>query len=221
MSQERESPRTGRTVRGQSGGAGTAQRNNSTLHEAMTAAGLTPPDHIEPGRIVRFPGAGKPSSNRAGWCKVFDDQQGAVFGDWSTGLQETWQARKPANDDELQRWRAIAEQAQAEAEAQRTEKAAKAAQTAADTWAQATAPDTMHGYLVSKGIDPHGIRQQGDDLLVPVYVDNKLSSIQRIKPGRFKEVSPRRQDQSRLSPDRESSRAYRHCRGLRDSRINP
>lgn len=183
MSHERENPRPGATGRGQTRSAGTAQNKDTTLADAMAAHGLTPPDNIEPGRIVRFPGSGKPASNRAGWLKLFPDGEGAVFGDWSTGLNETWQARKPANDDELQRWRKLAEQAQAEAEAERHQKATKAAQTAADTWSKAEDPDGLHGYLVAKDIEAHGIKQDGDDLLIPVYVDNMISSIQRIKPN--------------------------------------
>jgi len=165
-------------------------RVTQTLIEALEAHGLKPPDNIEPGRIHRMPGAGKPASNRAGWCKLFEDGHGAVFGDWSTGLSETWQARKPANDDELTRWREMAEQAQAEAAAQRTERAAKAAQSASDTWAQSTAPDALHGYLVSKQIEAHGIRRHGDDLLVPVYRDGELSSIQTIAPDGSKKFHP-------------------------------
>ncbi len=178
MSAEKRTPGGHRANEGHS--AGTAQANNNTLAEALEAHSLTPPDHIEPGRIHRIPGAGKPPSNRAGWCKVFEDGHGAVFGDWSTGLQETWQARKPKDANELARWRAMAEQAQAEAAAQRHQKAAKAAQSALDTWTQATAPDGLHGYLVSKQVNPHGIRQDGEDLIIPVYVNGELSSLQRI-----------------------------------------
>jgi len=156
----------------------------------MAAHGLALPDSAEPGRLVRFPGAGKPPSNRAGWLKVFPDGQGAVFGDWSTGLQETWQARKPANDDELQRWRQIAEQAQAEADHKRHQNATEAAQAARQEWDAATAPDALHGYLVSKGIDPHGIRQSGDVLLVPVNVNGELSSLQRIQTDGSKRFYP-------------------------------
>lgn len=152
------------------------------LAEKLAEHGLTLHPDAEPGRLVRMPGAGKPPSNRAGWLKIFPDGQGAVFGDWSTGLSDTWQARKPANDDELQRWRQIAEQAQAEAEQKRYQSATEAAQAARQEWDAATTPDALHGYLISKEIDPHGIRQQGDLLLVPVYVDGELSSLQRIGP---------------------------------------
>ncbi|MFO7764686.1 MAG: AAA family ATPase, partial [Wenzhouxiangellaceae bacterium] len=151
---------------------------------------MTLPDNAEPGRLVRMPGAGKPQSNRAGWLKIFPDNQGAVFGDWSTDLQETWQARKPANDDELQRWRQIAEQAQAEAEQKRHQSATEAAQAARQEWDAATAPDALHGYLISKEIEPRGIKQSGDLLLIPVYTNGELSSLQRIGPDGSKRFMP-------------------------------
>lgn len=167
-----------------------AEKPTEGLADALAAHGLTLPANAEPGRLVRMPGAGKGPSNRAGWLKLFPDGQGAVFGDWSTGLQETWQARKPANDDELQRWRQIAEQAQAEADHKRHQSATEAAQAARQEWDAATAPDALHGYLISKGIDPHGIKQSGDLLLVPVYVNGELSSLQRIATDGSKRFMP-------------------------------
>lgn len=71
---------------------------NRSIYEAIAAAGMEPPPHIEPGRIVRFAGVGKSRSNRAGWCRLFDDQRGAVFGDYSTGLHEVWQAEREPNE---------------------------------------------------------------------------------------------------------------------------
>jgi phage/plasmid primase-like uncharacterized protein len=66
----------------------------SNFRDAIRAAGLEPPDYIEPGRLHRFPGNGKRPSNRAGWCLLFHDGLGGCFGDWSSGLSETWQARR-------------------------------------------------------------------------------------------------------------------------------
>jgi putative DNA primase/helicase len=59
------------------------------LREAIIGAGMTPPRHIPEGRFVRFPGAGKGGGNTAGWCRLITPTL-AVFGDWSTGLTETW-----------------------------------------------------------------------------------------------------------------------------------
>jgi phage/plasmid primase-like uncharacterized protein len=62
--------------------------------EAIRAAGLQPPDVIEPGKLYRFPGVGKRNGNTAGWCRLFEDGLGGCFGDWASGLSETWQARR-------------------------------------------------------------------------------------------------------------------------------
>lgn len=55
---------------------------------AIQAHGLQPPDAIQPGKFHRFPGIDKKSGDDAGWCKLFDDGRGGVFGDFSAGLDE-------------------------------------------------------------------------------------------------------------------------------------
>ena len=54
---------------------------HAEFHDAMRAASLEPPDAIIPDKVMRFPGAGKKRSNRAGWCVLFSDREGGVFGD--------------------------------------------------------------------------------------------------------------------------------------------
>ena len=62
--------------------------------EAIRSAGLIPPDVIEPGKFHKFPGEGKGSRNTAAWCKLFPDGTGGIFGDYSTGLSDGWQAKR-------------------------------------------------------------------------------------------------------------------------------
>ena len=50
------------------------------FRDAIRSTGLEPPDSIEQGTLHRFPGAGKGPSNRAGWCKLFDDCVGGCLG---------------------------------------------------------------------------------------------------------------------------------------------
>jgi putative DNA primase/helicase len=70
--------------------------------DAMRAEGLNPPDHILPDEFMRFPGVGKKNGNTDGYCKLFADGTGGVFGDWSTGLKGFWQAEsdKPLSEQE-------------------------------------------------------------------------------------------------------------------------
>src|SRR5690349_17889710 len=94
---------------------------NDTFRDSINAAGLTPPDVIEPGRFHRFPGEGKRNGNTAGWCKLFEDGRGGIFGDFSTGLVKSWQAKasRPVSFAEREAFRRHVEEARVAAEAER------------------------------------------------------------------------------------------------------
>lgn len=68
----------------------------SQFPDAIRASGLEPPLHIEPGKLHRFPGIGKSNGNKSGYCKMFDDGEGGIFGDWASDFSETWQAKRSA-----------------------------------------------------------------------------------------------------------------------------
>ena len=62
-----------------------------------------------------------------------------------------------------------------------------AASGAADLWSNANRADAAHPYLVRKVLEPFGIRQSGNALLVPmVDADFRLWNVQRIRPDGFK-----------------------------------
>ncbi|MFO1250797.1 MAG: toprim domain-containing protein [Inhella sp.] len=65
--------------------------------QAFKAAILThlghAPEHIEPGKLHRFSTSGK-RSDTAGWCKLFDDLRGGVFGCYRQGISESWSAHE-------------------------------------------------------------------------------------------------------------------------------
>ena len=63
------------------------------FRDAIREAGLEPPDLIEPGKLHRFSTNGK-ARDDAGWCKLFADLCGGVFGDHRSGLSALWQARR-------------------------------------------------------------------------------------------------------------------------------
>lgn len=95
------------------------------------------PEHIEPGRLVRFPTNGK-RGDTSGWCKLFDDGRAGVFGDFRTGLAETWtaiarQAMTPAERAELARQ---VLRARAEREAQQRQQWARNAQHLTKLWGE-------------------------------------------------------------------------------------
>ena len=49
------------------------------------------PEVIEPGRFHRFATSDRRADD-AGWCKLFDDLRGGVFGCYRQGVSETWSA---------------------------------------------------------------------------------------------------------------------------------
>jgi putative DNA primase/helicase len=140
------------------------------FRDAIRAAGLTPPDSIEPGRFHRFPGEGKSNGNKAGWCKLFADERGGIFGDFSTGFVESWQAaqERPLSPAERDAHRERIELTKAEAEATRREEQAQAATKAAAIWKAATPAPYDHPYLVFKGVKSHGLRLHKGRIVVPL-----------------------------------------------------
>lgn len=158
---------------------------SDTFREAIHSAGLEPPARIEPGRFHRFPGAGKRKGNTAGWCRLFPDGRGGVFGDWSTGLHQTWQAEhdRPFTDQEREDFRRLVEEARRQAEELRQGERAAAAAKARKRLELAPVADPGHPYLERKGIGTHGARQDGGLLLLPMIDPaGELSALQTIGP---------------------------------------
>lgn len=155
----------------------------STFRDAICAAGLEPPAAIKPGKLHRFPGNGKRQSNRAGWCLLFDDELGGCFGDWSSGLSETWQVKrkKPYSRAERVAFARRVEEAKTQAEAERNARQANAAQRAAVIWNVATPAPDNHPYLIRKRIQSHDARIHKGALVLPVVdFTSRLTSLQFI-----------------------------------------
>lgn len=153
------------------------------FRDAIRAAGLEPPDVIEPGKLHRFPGNGKRNGNTAGWCKLFDDGLGGCFGDWSTGFSETWQAKrdKPYSKAERAAFARRVEEAKRQAETVRRTRQADAANRADAIWNAATPAPGNHPYLIRKCIQPHDARLHKGALTLPVMdFSGRLTSLQFI-----------------------------------------
>jgi len=164
----------------------------SNFYDAMARSGFDPPPEIAPGRVVRFSANGK-KSDRAGWVLLFPDEMGAVFGDWRSGEEHTWQAERERPQSEADRaaFRAMVETAKRQAVEAREREHAEAAARAAEIWAEAKPAPAEHGYLVTKGITPQGARISKDGkLLIPVYGPDGLMSLQFIAPSGEKRFLP-------------------------------
>ena len=162
------------------------------FREAITAAGLEAPDVLlDDGAIHRF----SPSGRRGGassWYVLHSDSVAAgVFGDWKAGFTSTWCAKsdKAMTPAELAAHRQRIKAMKAQRDADDSARLKGEADKAAIRWRGAAAP-SAHPYLVRKGVQPHGARQDSATLLIPLRdTTGKLHSLQTITPDgekRFK-----------------------------------
>ena len=114
------------------------------------------PDTIEPGRFQRFATRDR-RGDSAGWCKLFDDMRGGVFGCYRQGISETWSATDKRQMNRGQRI-ALAQQimaATAEREAAQRRQWAESAERIAELWAQCVPlvpGDPVALYLKRRGL---------------------------------------------------------------------
>lgn len=153
---------------------------------AIVQAGFNPPP-IVAGKFIRFAGLNKPSHNRSAWCHLFDDYQAGVFGDWSTGYQETWRAnhRQALTQEEKRQYAKQAQAAREQAEKDRQAKQQLVAKQAQELWRSLPQANKDHPYLTNKGLTlADGLKIEGSWLLVPLVdiATNKLVNFQRIAP---------------------------------------
>lgn len=160
------------------------------LHQAIAAAGMTPPPNIPPGRFVRFPGAGKRRGNTSGWCRVISPTL-AVYGDWSTGLTETWRDDAHRDSEESRRLLAEAKRREQEYRLAQRRRQHETAQQAANLISAATVGP--HPYLARKGFAGEvGFVHEGV-LIIPmrdVEDDTRVLSAQLIDRDGGKKFLP-------------------------------
>ncbi len=128
---------------------------HNAFRDAILAGVGHAPDVIEPGRLHRFGTSGR-RGDSAGWCKLFPDLRGGVFGCHRQGISETWSAIGRRTMTREQRI-ALARQvmaATAERGAQQRQQWAENAQRIAQVWAQCsplTPGDPVALYLGRRG----------------------------------------------------------------------
>ncbi|SDR90277.1 toprim domain-containing protein [Pseudomonas oryzae] len=155
------------------------------LFRDALAATLGPLDclPIPDGKIHRFHVPGDRAGRRNGWYVLhLDVIAWGALGSWSTGEWKSWSSRHPADQREAQLITIRIEQARCQHEAEKRQRQQVAAVEAVDLWSVAEPADSGHPYLVSKGCQPHGLRQLGAELLVPLFVARQLVNLQRIHP---------------------------------------
>jgi len=155
------------------------------FHQAIEAAGLQAPGVIhDDGALHRFSPGGKRGDRAAYYVLHGDGVPAGMFGDWRSGLQSTWCAKADSamTGAELAAHRQRIKAAQAQRDADEAARQREEADKAGARW-QAAAPAAAHPYLARKGIAAHGIRQDGEVLLVPLRdTAGNLHSLQTISP---------------------------------------
>ena len=152
------------------------------FRDAMLAAGLVPPETIDAdGSLYRFASNGKRGDD-SGWYVLHSDGIPAgCFGDWRTGLLQTWRADigRALTPAEQAAHRERIEVMKRERDAWQEQVRAEAASKAAAIWDRA-APCTEHPYLSSKGIQASGARLYKESLVIPLRAEGALHSLQFI-----------------------------------------
>ena len=95
------------------------------------------PEVIEPGRFQRF-GTSDKRGDTSGWCKLFDDRGGGVFGCHRQGISETWTAAERSTMTRARRAELARQVMAATAERERAQRQqwAENAQRVARLWGQ-------------------------------------------------------------------------------------
>jgi putative DNA primase/helicase len=158
----------------------------STLFQftnAMQHSGITPPSQIiADGKIHRFSSNGK-TKDDSGWYVLYSDGIPAgSYGDWRTGLTQTWVAD---SGRQLTPAESAANQARIasmklQREADDINIKAEAKSRANDLWSKAKVV-TEHPYLTNKGIKAYCIKQSGDALVIPLRAEGEIQSLQFIQ----------------------------------------
>ena len=162
---------------------------NDLVHEfqsAMADLGLTCNDVLIPdGEIHRFHVEGDRSNSKNVWYVINPDSaiHAGAFGSWKTSQSEKWRmkSRDMLTSAERQAWSKQMKEAKAKRKADQVRINAEAREKAVDVWQTATTEPSSHPYIKNKQIIPIGIKQRGENLVIPLLdSDAVLHSIQFI-----------------------------------------
>ncbi|WP_083797230.1 zincin-like metallopeptidase domain-containing protein [Limnobacter sp. MED105] len=146
---------------------------------ALKAAGLQVEGMpVMDGKMQRVPTVDdKPGQRNGAYVGYTDGKPSGFIQNFKTGLKENWTTQgmqlSPADMAQLQAQAALAKQ----------QRAAEIAETQGNFEALPETTSTPNKYLERKGVEAHGVRFEGESVVVPMRdVDGKLWSIQRISP---------------------------------------
>lgn len=159
------------------------------FQDAIAVAGLGKPTITADGEIHRFRVEGDKAGTLNGWYVFFPVPVAAgAFGSWKTGQAEKWCIKSDTELSHAEREQ-LAKQLETARKARQTQQQ-KAWQQAADKavirWRAAQPLDgiSSHDYLKRKRVHAHGLKLEGNNLLVPLRnIAGRLWSLQLITPG--------------------------------------
>ncbi len=155
------------------------------FRQAIGSAGLPPPDTINAdGAIHRFSTNGKRSDDSGWYVLHLDGVPAGSFGCWRNVPTVNWcgkvQSDMTQSEREAHQHRVHAMKAQRDSE--QVQRNAAAAVEASKRF-KAAATCTSHQYQTTKGVHAHGIKIEGDNLLIPMRdTAGTLHSLQTITP---------------------------------------
>lgn len=153
------------------------------FRDAIQSAGLIAPDTIEAGgKLRRFSSSGKPGDD-AGWYVLHDDGIPAgSFGDWRTGLSQSWRADigRPLTAQETAAHKAKIEAMRREREVEEVKRHEEAQRQAEAIWQAAKPAPADHAYLMKKVIPASGARLHNDALVIAARAGGDILSLQFI-----------------------------------------
>ncbi len=159
----------------------------ATFREAMREAGVPTPDEIvADGQLHRVQVEGDKPGSLNGWYVLYsDDPPAGAFGSWRTGVWKKWCSKASGTMTSAERgeFRRKVEETKRRLDEEQREQHAEARERAEREWANAAPAEPEHSYLQAKTVRAYGIRQDGDQLIVPVYgPDGTRRGLQRIAP---------------------------------------
>jgi len=148
------------------------------FRNAISAAGITPPSEIVgDGELRRFPSDGKRHDDAAWYVFHEDGIPAGAFGNWRTGISQTWRAdagRKLSNAEEAKQ-HALMDDARRKRDSEEVRRHSLAAIAAEKLWKTSELAPADHSYLASKGINPNGATlYQGNRVIGGMNCDGAL-----------------------------------------------
>ncbi len=158
---------------------------------AISTASLTPHDPhfgiVADGQIHRFRVDGDKAGSLNGWYVLhLDGKPFGAFGSWKTGQSISWSAEKPETMTAAERAAQAARMARviAQRDSLRQEVELEAEKRAQQLWDRSRPATDDHPYLRKKAVHAYGIRQLGENLIIPLRDSTgRLRSLQFITPG--------------------------------------